>query len=179
MGVYEKGRDKEYLARLDTPIKNFISQYNANLSQKGRRTIFLFPGGMGSQLARATTDYKSGPPFSYDDIWLNCATVFGAAFYMQMQGDIDYQQHYIVPDGCVDFAPLQLQPYGDFIRWCQTNSLDLFVFGRDWRRDVNETVDLFLNKFLPKFESRVASCTPNPLNDFTLLSHSFGGLMSS
>ena len=176
MGAYEQGRDDEYLARLDTSISKFINRYNANPSSSNRRTIFLFPGGMGSQLAQATSDYTSGPPFSYDDIWLNCATVFGAAINLQMHGDIDYGDCYIVPDGCVDFPPL-LQPYDDFISWCQANFLDLFVFGWDWRRDVNDTVDFFLNKFLPKFKSRVAGCVPNPLNDFTLLSHSFGGLV--
>jgi hypothetical protein len=177
MGAYEKGRDNEYLARLDAPINNFIAQYAANPSLKNRRTIFLFPGGMGSQLARATNPYNSTLPSSYPDIWLNCDTVFGSAVDLQMHKDIDFKEHYIVPDGCVDFPALGLQPYDGFVRWCQDNLLDLFVFGWDWRRDAKHTADFFLNKFMPKFKRCVKNCVPNPLDDFTLLSHSFGGLV--
>lgn len=178
MGAYERGRDKEYLARLGDPISDFITQYDANLvPDTDRRTIFLFPGGMGSQFMRATRSSKYGPPYYYDKIWLNCATLTGAATDLQMRGDIDYQRQFIVPNGCVDF--LTLRPYQDFIDWCQINSIDLFVFGWDWRRDASHTADFFLTEFLPEFERRVAlaHCKPDPLKDFTLLSHSFGGLV--
>lgn len=175
MGAYERGRDNQYLASLDGPIRHFITQHAANYPAKNRRTIFLFPGGMGSQLMRARRSAKHGPSFYYDDIWLNCATLTGGAIDLQMHGDIDYQRRYIIPDGCVDF--LTLQPYQDFIDWCEVNYLDLFVFGWDWRRDACQIADFFLEEFLPKFEHCVKDCKPNPLDDFTLLSHSFGGLV--
>ena len=52
MSAYGQGRDQEYLDRLDAPINDFVSRYNANPSPD-HKTIFLFPGGMGSQLMRA------------------------------------------------------------------------------------------------------------------------------
>ena len=175
MSPYEQGRDDEYLARLDGPINDFISRYNAN-PNCDHKTIFLFPGGMGSQLVRATDQFQKGPPFSYDTIWLNCSIALGVATDLQMQGDEDYQQHYVLPDGCVDFVALH--PYGGFIQWCQTNWIDLFVFGWDWRRGSKATADFFLTKFLPAFETRVVKeCKPNPLDNFWLIGHSFGGIV--
>jgi hypothetical protein len=97
---------------------------------------------------------------------------------MQAHGDEDYEQRYVVPESCVDF--LILRPYEGFIEWCQNNWLDLFIFGWDWRRGTEATADFFLDKFLPKFESRVSKgsspkCSPPPLNNFWLIGHSFGG----
>ncbi|MBV8744839.1 MAG: hypothetical protein JO134_07350 [Xanthobacteraceae bacterium] len=176
MATYGQGRDQEYTNRLDNAINDFISRYNANPSQQNRRTIFLFPGGMGSQLKRASTPYTDGPPFSYSLAWLDCSIALGTAPDLQMQGDVDDQQQYVVPDGCVDFV--QLRPYEDFIQWCQTSWLDLFVFGWDWRRDITQTAGFFLNTFLPKFDAAVSRhCSPHPLDDFTLIGHSFGGMV--
>ena len=175
MGTYEQGRDRQHLASLYAAIDDFITRYNANPSTERRRTIFLFPGGMGSQLMRATTDSSGGPSFFYDVIWLNCSSLTGAATKLRMQGSVDYQKHYILPHGCVDF--LTLRPYEDFTRWCENNALDLFVFGWDWRRDLTDTVRFFLDTFLPAFERRTDQCRPKPLDDFTLVGHSFGGLV--
>src|SRR5215470_839830 len=176
MGTYEEGRDQEYLDQLDGAISTFISRYNANRLTTNRRTLFLFPGGMGSQLDRARSPYTSPPPFFYDVAWLDCGIVFGNLTDLQMDGPVDYQQRYVVPDGCIAFVTLQ--PYAGFIQWCQNNWLDLFVFGWDWRRDIRETVRFFLDCFLPMFDARVTGqCTPHPLEDFTLLGHSFGGMV--
>jgi pimeloyl-ACP methyl ester carboxylesterase len=89
--------------------------------------------------------------------------------------DQDYHQRYILPDGCVDFPGLQ--PYDGFIQWCQDNWIDLFVFGWDWRRGTEDTANFFLQTFLPAFESLVQECTPDPLQNFWLIGHSFGGLV--
>ena len=176
MGTYEQGRDQEYLLKLDGAIRTFISRYNANPSATNRRTLFLFPGGMGSQLDRARSPHTSSPPFSYDVAWLDCGIVSGNVINLQMNGTVDSQQRYVVPDGCIDF--LTLRPYHGFIQWCQTNRLDLFVFGWDWRRDIRQTVRFFLDQFLPAFDARVTGqCTPHPLDDFTLVGHSFGGMV--
>ena len=53
--TYDQTRDNEQLSKLDDAIRSFITRYNSNLSSTNRKTIFLFPGGMGSQLLRATT----------------------------------------------------------------------------------------------------------------------------
>lgn len=176
MATYEQGRDQEYLDQLDGAISTFISRYNANPSATNRRTLFLFPGGMGSHLDRARSLYTSPPPFSYDVAWLDCGIVFGNVTNLQMNGTVDYQQRYVVPDGCIEFVTLR--PYDGFIQWCQNNWLDLFVFGWDWRRDLRETVRFFLDRFLPAFDARVTGpCTPHPLDDFTLVGHSSGGMV--
>ena len=86
MATYEQGRDQEYLARLDGAISTFISHYNANPSSTNRRTLFLFPGGMGSQLDRARSPHSSPPPFSYDVAWLDCGIVFGNVTNLRMNG---------------------------------------------------------------------------------------------
>jgi hypothetical protein len=172
MSTYD--RDGEYARSLETAINYFISRYNANPS-RNHKTLILFPGGMGSQLIRATAPYEDGPPFSYEMAWLDCSIVCGGATNLQLQGDFDYQKRYIIPDGCIDF--LQLRPYSDFIQWCRDNWLDLFIFGWDWRRGIEDTAKFFLKTFMPKFESMVRGCTPNPLQDFTLIGHSFGGMV--
>jgi hypothetical protein len=84
MATYEQGRDQEYLDRLDGAISAFISRYNANPSTTNRRTLFLFPGGMGSQLTRASAPFTSTPPFSYDLAWLDCGIVSGDVVNLQM-----------------------------------------------------------------------------------------------
>ena len=185
MTAYEDRRDEWYLSRLlQTPIKEFITRYNANpLPNADRRTVFLFPGGMGSQLIRAKQKYQDGPPFSYKTVWLNCSVVDGVAaeLQMQMHGHEDYKQQFVIPDGCVDFINLPpliyLRPYDGFIQWCQTNWIDLFVFGWDWRRGSVATAKLFLENFLPQFDDFVENCKPHPLKNFWLIGHSFGGMV--
>ena len=177
MSAYGQGRDQEYLAKLrDGPINDFVSRYNANPNDD-HRTIFLFPGGLASQLIRATSSYQDGPPFCYYTAWLDCSIVLGAANYLQMNGDEDYRQHYVLPDGCIDF--ISLRPYSGFIQWCQVNWIDLFVFGWDWRRGTEMTADFFLQQFLPLFETIVTErkCCPPPLDNFWLIGHSFGGMV--
>jgi hypothetical protein len=68
-----------------------------------------------------------------------------------MQNDIDYQQQVVVPDGPLDL--LIVRPYKDFIEWCENNNVDYFIFGWDWRRDPQKSVDFFLNVFMPRFGS--------------------------
>jgi len=174
--TYDQTRDNEQLSKLDDAIGSFIARYNSNLSSTNRKTIFLFPGGMGSQLLRATTPESDDPPFFYNTVWLDCSIVFGAGEHLQMQGDIDSEQRIIIPDGPVDFTTIR--PYDQFIQWCDDSEIDYFVFGWDWRRDLCLTVDFFLNTFLPLFRSRVqAECSSDPLQDFSLVGHSMGGMI--
>jgi hypothetical protein len=172
-GGYGAGRDQEQLKRLDDAIERFATFYEADPAPQ-KRTIFLFPGGMGSQLIRARTDYNH-PPFSYYTAWLACNIVFGEARHLALgAGGVDDNQHYVVPDGGVDFV--RVHPYVDFIRWCKANWLHLFVFGYDWRRGIQDSADLFLQDFMPTFKARFTQ-TPHPLDDFTLIGHSAGGMV--
>jgi pimeloyl-ACP methyl ester carboxylesterase len=173
--TYDQTRNSEQLAYLDDAIVKFISRYNNNLQQTNRKTIIFFPGGMGSQLLRASTPEPDGPPFFYNTVWLDGSIAFGAGLHLRMQGDVDYMQQIIVSDGPLD-VPI-LRPYDDFITWCNTNDVDYFIFGWDWRRDPKLVVDFFLNVFMPRFEQRVSACTPNPLLHLSLVGHSFGGMI--
>jgi len=70
-----------------------------------------------------------------------------------------------------------LKPYEEFIQWCNANGVDYFIFGWDWRRDLNLTTDFFLDVFMPFFAERVSACSPNPLLHLSLVGHSFGGML--
>jgi hypothetical protein len=110
MSTYGQRRDDEYLNRLTSlgPISDFIKSYNGNLSPQ-HKTIFLFPGGMGSQLLRATADFYHGPLFIYLPAWIDPLIWAGTAVNLQTQTPPDYddyQQHFIVPNGCIDCPPI-------------------------------------------------------------------------
>jgi pimeloyl-ACP methyl ester carboxylesterase len=174
--TYGEMRDSEQLSQLRTEITNFISRYGGNNSVKNRKTLILFPGGMGSRLLRADTPISQGPPDAYDTVWLDCSILAGVGLYLQMQADIDYDKQIIVPNGPVDF--MELKPYDKFIEWCDSKGIDYFIFGWDWRRDMGLTVDFFLNSFLPLFQQSVKrKCNADPLKDFALIGHSMGGLI--
>jgi pimeloyl-ACP methyl ester carboxylesterase len=173
---YGQTRDDEQLSKLNDAIGEFISRYNANPSHTDRKTIILFPGGMGSWLLRASTPEPHGPPYAYNTVWLDCSIAFDAALHLGMQADVDHQQQIVVPDGPVDF--LTLRPYQGFVQWCDNNEFDYFIFGWDWRRQLIPTVDFFLACFLPLFRQRVIDeCEADPLEDFSLVGHSFGGMI--
>lgn len=181
MSAYGQKRDDEYLNRLKSigPIDDFITNYKANLNPV-HKTIFLFPGGMGSQLVRATADIYQAPPFIYLTAWIDPLIWAGTAVNLQTQTPpdyVDFQQHFVVPNGCVDCPGLE--PYVGFSNWCQSSNIDLFVFGWDWRLSSAATADFFLNKFLPAFDSlaTLAGCSPHPLDNFFLVGHSFGGMV--
>jgi pimeloyl-ACP methyl ester carboxylesterase len=170
---YGAGRDLQYLSRLDRAIEEFATLYDAD-TEPNRKTIILFPGGLGSQLMRARTPYTQ-PPFNYYKTWLACNIVFGEARNLHLlPGAVDESQQYVVPDGAVDF--FNVQPYSGFIEWCRQNLIHLFVFGWDWRRGVQDCSDFFLETFMPKFEAVFANTNPHPLDDFTLVGHSAGGM---
>jgi pimeloyl-ACP methyl ester carboxylesterase len=180
MSAYEQKRDDEYLNKLYCPFSEFIKRYNANLSPT-HKTIFLFPGGMGSQLLRATTDFHQGPLFLYLPAWVDPFLPTGTAINLATQTPPnydDYQQHFVVPYGCIDCPPF-LRPYAGFINWCQSSNIDVFVFGWDWRRPSEAAAHFFLNRFLPAFDAYATAggCSPHPLDNFWLIGHSFGGMV--
>jgi hypothetical protein len=174
MSDYETKRDLEYASKLQAALEEFASQYGGNTSTENRRTIFLFPGGLASQLMRADRPYPEQPQV-YEMSWLDCGIFSGDGRTLGMSGNVDFEHRYIVADGCVDF--FNLQPYNNFIQWCRDNWIDLFVFGWDWRRGVQGAAYFFLKKFMPVFESRFSGHTPHPLDNFTLIGHSAGGMV--
>jgi len=171
---YETDRDTEVANKLDLAIAGFKSRYLNNFTKKPRRTVFFFPGGMGSQLLRAGTPHSNGPPYSYNVVWLDCSILSGACDDLQMQGDIDFGQQFIIPDGPINFPPY---PYAGFTLWCDLEGIDYLIFGWDWRRDLEFTANFFLDVFMPLFEQRVGNLSPNPLQHLTLVAHSFGGML--
>lgn len=173
--TYQQERDAEQRDYINDAITDFISRYSGNLSNTHRKTVILFPGAMGSQFLRASTPQSDGPPYSYNIVWLDCSIIFGAGVHLQMQGDIDFDEQFIIPDGPVYFPPLT--PYQGFINWCDQQQIDYLIFGWDWRRDPSLTADFFLNVFMPLFKQRVAGLQPSPLQHLSLAGHSFGGML--
>jgi hypothetical protein len=171
MTAYDDARDQAYLDRLTQDIAEFAQNYSGAQS-KG--TVFLFLGGLASQLVRSDTVYPA-TPYNYDLLWLDFWNILsGTAIDLQMAGDDDYQDQFMLPDGPIDSILVQPAPYDGFIQWCENNHIDLFVFGWDWRRTSAAAANFFLNKFLPEF---VAGAGTAPLNNFWLIGHSFGGMV--
>jgi pimeloyl-ACP methyl ester carboxylesterase len=175
MSGYEQDLGQEYLGRLQGPIAAFVQNYNANPPPACNPTLFFFPGGLGSRLVRATEPAPQGPPFSYYTVWLNCTIVFGVIRELELSGVQDSQDEYILPNGAIDF----IQTYDGFIQWCEDSNLPLFIYGWDWRRKSGHAADFFLTKFLPAVNAAVAAgnYARNPLDNFWLIGHSFGGMV--
>ena len=163
-------------------LTKFLSDF-----PRQRQTIIFFPGGLASRLLRAKTPYNANisAPQSFDfdgqEVWLSAWT-FGHpelnALKLRMHKEADRFYHdeddrIIIADGCIKFAGIT--PYDDFADWCKDNDINLFIFGWDWRRPLGDTVTFFLDKFLPRFNSRLGSA--GPLKNFTLVGHSFGGMI--
>ncbi len=173
--AYQQDKDQAYLNRLQDQITNFVSRYNAN-PNPGHTTIVLFPGGLASKLVRAQNAWPT-PPSAYDVAWIDCSILSGAFAYLQLAAnEDDYQNKFVIPDQNIDW--MDLTPYDQFIQWCQGAGLDLFIFGWDWRLPTKQAADFFLNSLMPLFEQRTGKeCVSDPLSNFWLLGHSFGGLV--
>jgi Lecithin:cholesterol acyltransferase len=172
-GGYEAGRDQAHLDTLGPAINCFVKDFQADTSANPQ-TVFLFPGGMGSQLERATQPANDGPPFSYYLLWLTMRIFGGESLDLEIDDTgADHNQQYVLPDGYIDLACLR--PYDRFCTWCQSKGIHLFVFGFDWRRPNRETASFFLQTFLPNFETQFGG--KNPLDNFSLIGHSSGGMV--
>ena len=183
---YADTRDSEQLRMLGTDIDNFANQWKA-ATQNGscpRQTVFFFPGGMASRLLRADAAYQDGVGIPagvhYSELWLHPTTL---AFWrdLEMHKDSlgcfrDSDDRIVVASGSIGFC--NWTPHDEFQTWCKNNNADLFVFGWDWRRRLDETVTFFLSKFIPLFRQSVAQQTgADPLARFSLVGHSFGGMI--
>ncbi|HUJ99351.1 MAG TPA: hypothetical protein VLV85_13980 [Stellaceae bacterium] len=170
---YDQERSAEQLRILDPELTRFVQDY-----KRGRPTVILLPGGLGSDLQRARQAFHDGDPaqqLDYDIAWLD-ASILCDAMELGMAGDIDVGDHICIANGPV--ALLALNPYGTFRRWCDDNAFNYFVLGWDWRRVLGPSVDFFAADFLPALQQRVeAACGEDPLNGFTLVGHSEGGFL--
>ncbi len=190
---YAENRDTEHLRLLKPAISNFITRVQNPLNTSStcpRQTVFFFPGGMATQLLRATQPFQEGltvpKVFTYEPepVWLKlgCFTA-GAARDLQMHRDAagtfrDKADRIIVANGLVNLVGCT--PYDGFLAWCANNNLDVFVFDWDWRRRLEETVTFFVVKFLPCFRTLVMNAgLPDPLATFSLIGHSFGGMIAN
>jgi hypothetical protein len=186
---YADTRDSEQLRRIfKTAVPDFIWRYQSHQWPGPRRTLFLFPGGMAGQLLRAQTPYNNNvtapQTFNYDTVWLTPFTFLPpGALQLAMHHDRrdppavdrDLGDRIIIADGVVNL--FGATPYDRFTQWCELNELDWFIFSWDWRRRLEDTVALFL-RFLPQFQHTVVSqCGADPLADFVLAGHSFGGMV--
>jgi hypothetical protein len=194
--TYDEARNAEQLRVLDLAICEFILRYNSRTLTASRQTLILFPGGLGSQLMKAWTRYRdeveAPQTFSFQPVWLNSATFmpcapntdFGSWNALQLRMHEDEQGGYrdnedriVVANGAIDFDGLS--PYSHFIDWCEDHDIDWFIYGWDWRRRFEDTVEFFLKKFLPRFRSRIFDFCDgaDPLANFSLVGHSFGGMI--
>lgn len=173
---YITDRDAEQLAQLNAQISLFINRYRQHRPAR-RKTVILFPGGMGSGILRASAP-QGVTPYVYDTTWIDCSILLGAALLMKMNRQEDEARHFVIANGCVEFGLANLRPYNDFLEWCTLNKFDWFAFGWDWRRPPQEIADFFVKQFMPLFKKRVKEeCGANPFNDLTLVGHSFGGMI--
>jgi len=181
--TYNQTRDDEQLRILQRSIGEFILRFRQSTAAGNKYTVILFPGGMASTLIRADLPYRpelvTPQSFNYVPVWLNPQTLTGDALTLEMHSgkhgdDRDLDDRIILADGAVTFEGRSV--YDGFSDWCQRNDLNLFVFGWDWRRRLENTVSFFLKKFLPVFQQSVIdACGADPLDNLVLIGHSFGG----
>lgn len=184
--TYAEVRDSEHLRLLTPAIDAFIKRARyppATTSTCPPQTVFFFPGGLASQLLRATKKFRVGTTkpqtFDYEVVWLNDESARrGSARHLGLHRDSvgvfrDKGDRIIVAYGVI-WNVL----YPGFIEWCATNNLNLLVVDWDWRRRLEDTVTFFLRTLLPFFRERVlAAGLPDPLARFSLVGHSFGGML--
>jgi hypothetical protein len=183
---YDDTRDSEHLRLLRPAIDAFIGRAQYRSAAAGPlQTVFFFAGGLATQLLRATAKFQEGlttpQTFDYEVLWVTLDGInHGTPRHLKMHRDDsgafrDLGDRIIVANGVI-YDPL----YEDFIAWCAQNHLDLFVFDWDWRRRLEDTATFFVRKFLPIFKARVlAAGLGNPLANFSLVGHSFGGMVAN
>lgn len=183
--TYEEARNCAQLRELDVAIDKFICQYKqSTVPPEKRQTVFLFPGGAGSQLKRSKRKYRRRgrpDPSKYQYVWLNCRTLLGAALLLRMKrldtSHVEADNHIIIASGSVQF--LGYTPYDDFIEWCGRRGIDVLLYGYDWRRPFEDTTRFFVKTFLPHFQRRVMDACNNadPLSNVSLVGHCMGGML--
>jgi hypothetical protein len=172
--AFDAARDQEYLTRLKVTMDIFAWKYICD-GRPDKKLVILFPGGMASQLLRATAPSTSTGPYSYYVSWLSGLILSGEAENLRIEvNDDDYQDNYVIPDHEIGLQlfGVGLSPYSCFEEWCFKNKIHLFVFGWDWRRGVQNSTNFFLTYVLPNLQARIG-----PLKNYTLIGHSAGGMV--
>lgn len=175
---YESARTFEIVDEYSRRLGEFVKVY-----KKGRPTIVLLPGGMGSQLDQSSdpyTDDTSVPFHSYDTVWIDLGLIFDQdALKLEIQADLhDLGNHIVVPNGEVRFIETPYTAAGSYFRGLEYNYV---VFGFDWRRPISESAG-FLQAFLRRMRDRVVAAHgqgEDPLPMTTLVCHSMGGLVAT
>lgn len=185
--TYDAARESEQLRLNNDAINAFLVRYgNKNLPPAQRKTVFLFPGGMGSELRRATNPYDDSNPgqqFEFETVWLTWETFLAnRSFELQMTRLADgvyrdKDDRIIVAVGPVDLAGVT--PYSGFTAWCDLNNIDWFIVGCDWRRRLADSQAFFLNSLLPEFRIKfpIQANGLDPLGRIYLVGHSAGGMV--
>jgi hypothetical protein len=191
---YDSVRQDEQMRVLDYSIDDFVLRYNAITAlpaflrvNPARQTLFMFPGGTGSTLKRATSPWKAAGPasqvFDYEVAFGDVRALLGGAareLKMRRLPDGSYRDkgnRIVIADGLPNV--LGVTPYLGFLIWCLLKQIDWFIFPWDWRRSVDDVGTFFMDRFLPHFQERVQNECNNadPLADYSLIGHSAGGLV--
>jgi pimeloyl-ACP methyl ester carboxylesterase len=170
--AYEEYRKSMLESYYSGQLTSFVSQFDPK-----RKTIFLLPGGMASQLVKSDQAYPTQDPNFFDyQAWLGLQTFSpGNARYLQIGKDLaDDGQFVVGSHGPICF--IGLTPYDKLI-WRAKDNWNLFIFAFDWRRSIDESAEYFMS-FIRNFRDQVRQeFEYDPLPDVTLLSHSMGGLV--
>ena len=171
---YDIGRANAIRRAYAGHVKSFVERYI-----RGRKTVVLLPGGMGSQLDYSPRPFD-GTPMSfaeYETAWMDIGAVFDSdtlKLEIDDQGR-DKNGHIIFPNGPLRFAVVA---YDDTARYFQERDYNYIVFGYDWRRPIEECAG-FLEDFLVQMRKSVFNKhQEDPLPGTTLLCHSQGGLVA-
>ena len=171
---YEIGRANAIRRAYAGHIKSFVERYI-----RGRKTVVLLPGGMGSQLDFSPSPFE-GVPMSFADYqtaWMDIGVIFDRdvlKLEIDDQGR-DKDGHIVVPNGPLRFAVVA---YDGTARFFREKDYNYIVFGYDWRRPIEECAG-FLEEFLDQMRKSVFNKHhENPLPLTTLLCHSQGGLVA-
>jgi hypothetical protein len=102
MSNYDEYRESKLGSYYDAQLTGFVNQFDPQ-----RKTIFLLPGGMGSQLMRTEQAYPAQDPNIFDyQLWLGLQT-FGNARYLQIEKNLaDYGQYVVGANGPMCFIGL-------------------------------------------------------------------------
>lgn len=184
MATYDDVLFGEQLVQLDGAIKSFLNSYGAHRGSPDQRTVIFFPGGMGSELVRASRAYDPNLPRGsygqYQTIWVDLEKVLFEewAHLLQMSANRDTGDQFMVANG-----PLQncaLHPYDNLPGWCTANRLDLLMVGWDFRRTREWNVKFFFRHLVPEVRRRAALRWPGDdiFRGATMIGHSFGGMLA-
>lgn len=184
MATYDDLLFQEQLLELHGAIKSFLDSYGTHRGNPNQRTLIFFPGGMGSELARATRVFDPNLPRgsygNYETIWVDLEKILLEewAYLLQMNANRDTGDRFMVANG-----PLKncaLHPYDNLPAWCAANSLDLLMVGWDFRRPAKWNVKFFFDYLVPEVR-RLAALRNWPEDIFqgaTVIGHSFGGMLA-